>query len=76
VLSVLHVNPGTYRAINTPRSSWPISIYSLTRLLGAPLAADVIRQQTLAHTASIIVFVALYGCYVCTLFVPGIISRP
>jgi hypothetical protein len=62
LLSVLHVNPGTYRAINTLPEFLAHLYNSLARLLGAPLAADVDSPaETLAHTASIIVFVALYG---------------
>jgi hypothetical protein len=62
ILNLVHVNPGTYRNINTPVEFLTHAINSLIYLLGGPKPQAVgSPAENILHTSSLIIFVFLYG---------------
>jgi hypothetical protein len=61
ILDILHINPGTYRDINTLPEFLSHFYNSIVQLLGYPAAAEIgSPAETMLHTLSIVIFVAAY----------------
>ncbi len=62
ILSIVQINPGTYRDINTVSEFLSHFYNSLAALFGAPLAADIgSPAESLTRGVSLLIFVGLYG---------------
>ncbi|MBV9231402.1 MAG: glycosyltransferase family 39 protein [Chloroflexi bacterium] len=62
ILDILHINPGTYRDINTLPEFLSHFYNSIVQLLGYPAAAEIgSPAETFFHTLSGVIFVAAYA---------------
>jgi hypothetical protein len=62
ILSIVQINPGTYRDINTVSEFLSHFYNSVAALLGAPLAVDIgSPAESFARGVSLLIFVGLYG---------------
>ena len=62
ILNLVHVNPGTYRNINTPAEFLTHMINSLINLLGGPKPQEIgSPAETTLHTICLIIFVLFYA---------------
>ncbi len=62
ILSIVQINPGTYRDINTISEFLSHFYNSVAALFGAPLAADIgSPAESFARIVSLLIFVGLYA---------------
>ncbi len=62
IFNLVHVNPGTYRNINTPSEFLTHAINSCIYLLGGPKPQAVgSPAENILHTSCLVIFVLLYG---------------
>ncbi len=62
ILNLVHVNPGTYRNINTPAEFITRAINSLIYMLGGPRPQEVgSPAENILHTSCLAIFLLLYA---------------